>query len=172
MTASALERLLRAAAIVWVGMMAGFFFAFSVVVMPGLTRLEPLAAMAAMQAINVAVANTAFFAGFFGAPVLCLALIGVGLARRDGAAWLGALAGIVYLLGVFGVTVGFNVPLNEALAVLDPTDPGNAGAMAEYLRTWPTWNHVRTVSGVVSVALLAVGRPRAAAREGGDGAPA
>ena len=58
---------------VWVGVMAGFFFAFSFVVMPGLGAMEPLAALASMQAINLAVRNAVFALGFFGALILCIA---------------------------------------------------------------------------------------------------
>jgi uncharacterized membrane protein len=151
------DRALAGVCALWVGVMAGFFFAFSVVVMPGFDEADPLTAMAAMQAINDAVQNAVFFLGFFGAPVLCLAVIARGLVRRDRAGWLGVAAGVAYLVGVFGVTVGFNVPLNDDLAALDPTLPANAPAMGDYIREWTAWNHVRTVAGVVAFALLTVG---------------
>ena len=44
------------------GLMAGFFYAFSFTVMPGLDLLTGAAAMDAMRGINVAVRNPVFFA--------------------------------------------------------------------------------------------------------------
>ena len=151
-----LDRVLRFLCTFWVGIMAGFFFAFTTLVMPGLDATEPLAAMGAMQAINDAVSNALFALGFFGAMVLCVAVILRSLVRRSGFSSWAALAGaVVYVIGVFGVTVGFNVPLNESLAVLDPTLPENALAMTTYIEDWSFWNDVRTFSNVLSFGLLA-----------------
>ncbi|MGB3635717.1 MAG: anthrone oxygenase family protein [Rubrobacteraceae bacterium] len=151
-----LERVLRFLCMLWVGVMAGFFFAFTVLVMPGLDATEPLAAMSAMQAINDAVRNALFAIGFFGAMVLCLAVILVSLIRRGGSASWTALAGaVIYIVGVFGVTVGFNVPLNETLATLDPTLPENAPSMTAYIEDWSFWNNVRTLANVLAFGLLA-----------------
>lgn len=151
-----LDRTLRMLGTLWVGIMAGFFFAFSFVVMPGLDETEPLAAMASMQAINDAVSNAAFALGFFGAPVICLAIIATALVRRRGPALLGLVAAVIYLTGVFGVTVASNVPLNDELALLDATLPANAPAMVEYIRDWNSANHIRTLAGFTAFAMLAV----------------
>lgn len=168
MSGATFDRALRVLCLLWVGGMAGFFWAFSVVVMPGLAETDPLAALAAMQGINRAVDNPLFFAGFFGAPLFCLLLIARALVRRgERAAWVAAVGGVVYLVGVFGVTVGFNVPLNDDLAPLDPTRPENGAAMTNFLADWRVWNDVRTLTGVVAfvlvVASLVVGRARAVA---------
>lgn len=172
MTAAILDRTLRVLGTMWIGIMAGFFFAFSVVVMPGLEETDPLAAMAAMQAINDAVANAAFALGFFGALVFCLAIIASALARRRGRGWLGLVATVIYLVGVFGVTVAFNVPLNDDLAQLDPSLSANASAMAEYIREWTAWNHVRTVAGIAAFALLISSLVLDVSMEGHRGTPA
>ena len=101
------DRVLRFLCMLWVGVMAGFFFAFTVLVMPGLDAIEPLAAMGAMQAINDAVRNALFAIGFFGAVLLCLAVILRSLIRRGGfAAWIALAGAAIYVFGVFGVTVG------------------------------------------------------------------
>ena len=93
--------------------------------------------------------------GFFGSMVLCLAVILVSLLRRGGSPSWAALAGAaIYVVGVFGVTVGFNVPLNETLATLDPSLPENASAMAAYIEDWTFWNDVRTLANVLAFGLL------------------
>ena len=140
---------------VWVGVMAGFFFAFSFVVMPGLGAMEPLAALASMQAINLAVRNAVFALGFFGALVLCIAAWLHALLRRDApACWFALSAALVYLLGAFGVTSVFNVPLNGEIAPLDPARPENAGVMVSYIAEWTLWNHVRTLASLAAFVLL------------------
>ena len=146
---------LRLACALWIGVMAGFFFAFSFVVMPGLAAMEPLAALASMQAINLAVRNAVFAIGFFGALVLSVAVALHALVRRDAPAGRLALsAALIYLIGAFGVTSAFNVPLNGEIAPLDPARPENAQAMTSYIAEWTLWNHVRTLASLASFVLL------------------
>ena len=150
-----LDAWLRLVCAVWVGVMAGFFFAFSFVVMPGLGTMEPLAALASMQAINLAVRNAVFALGFFGALVLCIAVALHALIRRDAPACLLVLAAtFIYLVGAFGVTTLFNVPLNGEIAPLDPARPENAQAMVSYIAEWTLWNHVRTPASLAAFVLL------------------
>ena len=146
---------LRLACAIWVGVMAGFFFAFSFVVMPGLGAMEPPAALATMQAINLAVRNAVFALGFFGALILCVAVALHAFLRRDyPACWLALAAAAIYLVGAFGVTSLFNVPLNGEIAPLDPALPANAGAMVSYIAEWTLWNHLRTLASLAALVLL------------------
>lgn len=150
------DRLLRLAAAVWLAVMAGFFWSFSVVVMPGLDQTDPLTALAAMQAINRAVGNAFFAVGFFGAPLVCLLLLGRAIVRRrDLRAWLAAVGGLIYLAGAFGVTVAFNVPLNDDLARLDPVNAANAPLMTHYIEDWLAGNHLRTLTSLLAALVLA-----------------
>lgn len=138
-----------------VGTMAGFFWSFSIVVMPGLAALEPLDAMAAMQAINAAVRNAIFGLGFAGAIASCLAVLILAAIRHRGAwSWLALSGAAVYIVGAAGTTVGFNVPLNRMLEPLDPRLAANAPVMLGYLEEWTRWNHVRTLASLAAFALL------------------
>ncbi len=68
-----------------------------------------------------------------------------------GSAWV--LAGsLFYLAGIIMVTMAFNVPLNEALAGVDPASAEASTLWARYLDQWVMWNHVRTVAGVAALA--------------------
>lgn len=137
------------------GTMGGFFYAFSGLVMPSLRRLDPSQAMKAMQTINVVVVSPHFFAFFFGTAVLSLAIIVFGIIRPEGAAtWLALAGGAVYLAAIIGVTVAANVPLNQALAAADTGSAEGEALWADYRRRWTAWNHVRTVGGMVSLALF------------------
>jgi uncharacterized membrane protein len=50
-----------------------------------------------------------------------------------------------------------NVPLNDALAPLDPASVEAHHEWAHYLDSWTTWNHVRTVTGIAATAALTIG---------------
>ncbi|WGF90517.1 anthrone oxygenase family protein [Marinivivus vitaminiproducens] len=143
----------RALATLWSGLMAGFFFAFSIVVMPALETMPPDRAMAAMQAINAAVRTPFFGIAFFGAVLLCAATLALSVWGR-GRSFLGTGAAVVYLAGAFATTVAFNVPLNNELAALDPTVPEQAALMTGYIVDWTGWNHVRTLAAMAACVLL------------------
>jgi len=84
--------------------------------------------------------------------VPCLAALCRG---ERGAPW--ALTGCaLYLRGSIGVTRAFNVPLNDALAALQPDAAGAARAWRRYATTWTAWNHVRTLTCAAATALLAI----------------
>ena len=82
------------------GLMAGFFFAFSVSVMKALGRLPPAQGIAAMQSINIVVINPVFLIAFFGTAAASVAVVSCSLStwREPGAAYLLA-GGLLYLAG-------------------------------------------------------------------------
>ena len=140
------------------GLMAGFFFSFSVVVMAALGRISSTQGIAAMQAINVVVLNPWFFVAFFGTAAVCAAL-GVSSLfswQRAGSAFL--LAGsALYLLGAIVVTMWFNVPLNNALARIAADSGEGASLWPQYLSQWTSWNHVRTITSLAAATLFVTG---------------
>lgn len=137
------------------GLMAGVFFAFSSFVMGALARLQPAAGIAAMQAINLTVINPAFMVAFLGTAVACAWLTLFSLLRwpQPGTAYL-LLGSLLYLVGTFLVTLLFNVPLNNALAAVEPSSPEGTSLWAKYLTLWTAWNHLRTVAALLSAAML------------------
>jgi len=139
------------------GLMAGFFFAFSVSVMKALGRLPPAQGIAAMQSINVVVINPVFLIAFFGTAVACVAVAISALTtwHKPGAAYLLA-GGLLYFVGSFLVTIAFNVPRNNALAAIDPASAAGASLWASYLTAWTAWNHVRTAAALAAAASLTV----------------
>lgn len=135
------------AAVLGSGLLAGFFFSFSNTVMGALGRIPAPAGIAAMQSVNVVVQNPLFLLAFFGVPFLGLALAVYALFHLGQAGSLALLVGGVLLAaGMFGVTVVFNVPMNEALAAADPQSQTAAALWQDYLHRWTQWNHVRTVA--------------------------
>ena len=61
------------------------------------------------------------------------------------------LAGaLLYLIGVFGVTMAVNVPLNNRLAALDCEQERQRPEWRHYLQRWTWWNHVRSAAAAVA----------------------
>jgi uncharacterized membrane protein len=145
---------LEIAAALGSGIVAGIFYAFSTFVMRGLGRLPPEQGIAAMNSINVAVINPLFFAAFFGTAIVC-AVLGLWslVTFRDPGALCTLIGCALYLVGVIGVTMRFNVPLNNALAAA-PQSPEGASLWSRYLTEWTNWNHVRTVAPALATLLF------------------
>lgn len=147
------------AALVATAAVAGFFYAYSSSVMFGLNAVAPDVALQAMQGINAEVRNPIFAVGFFGSVLLLLAATIVMLIQGNtmSAIWFAAAAA-TYIAGGFVLTMAINVPMNEALSVVDVaalTDP--ALTWAEYEGPWTFWNHVRTGFSLLAVALAGLG---------------
>jgi uncharacterized membrane protein len=137
------------------GLMAGFLFAFSAVIMGSLARLPSPQGIAAMQTINVVVINPWFGLAFFGTGAACIVLTVYSLFtwHAPGAAYR-LVGGLLYLVGTMLVTIVFNVPRNNALAAVDPASADAAGLWAGYVTSWTAWNHVRTVAALAAAASL------------------
>ena len=135
------------------GLIAGFFFAFSVCVMKALSKLPAAQGIAAMQSINVVVINPWFLGAFVGTAAACgLTLVGAVVRWRAPGASLLIAGSVLYLVGTFLVTMWFNVPRNNALAAATPTTPEAAALWGGYLTSWTAWNHVRMLAALAAAA--------------------
>jgi uncharacterized membrane protein len=137
------------------GLLGGLYFAFSAFIMTALGRIGQVAGIAAMNAINVAIVQSLFLPIFLATTAASAALAGIALFRwgEPGARAMVA-GGVLYVLGMFGVTMIFNVPLNDALAAADPASHEATSLWARFLMDWTLWNHVRTVSSTAACALF------------------
>ena len=138
------------------GLVAGVFFAFSAFVMAALKRLPPAGGIAAMQSINVLAVTPAFMAAFFGTAAACLGIAAWTAISSDEPKALVLAGCVLYLIGVVGVTVARNVPLNNGLAKVHPGEPGAAVRWDGFVTRWTAWNHVRTVAALAAAAALTV----------------
>jgi uncharacterized membrane protein len=136
------------------GLLAGLYFAFSAFVMTALARLEPAHGISAMNSINVVIVRSLFLPFFLGTTFASLVLIVVGLLNRNQPGSTEMMtAGVTYVVGMFVCTMILNVPLNNALAAVDPATPAAASLWTRYLKDWTFWNHVRTICSTVATAL-------------------
>jgi uncharacterized membrane protein len=143
------------------GLIAGVFFAFSTFVMKALARLPPGEGIAAMQSINIVVLNPSFLGTFLGTAAACILALISSLLRWHEPEALYLFAGsALYLVGTLLVTIVFNVPRNDALAAVAPTDPASANMWTGYVARWTAWNHVRTAAALAAAASFSMALAR------------
>jgi uncharacterized membrane protein len=155
-----MERILLLSTILLTALLAGLFYAWSCSVMPGLARLSDTHYLHAMQAMNRAILNPVFFLSFLGSSAL-LPLCAWQQARSLGTAGavLVIAAAVIHWIGMMGVTVLGNIPINN---MLDSTDLGSASAgelsklRAALQGTWVRLNNVRTAAMILTVVLLLI----------------
>lgn len=137
-------------------LIAGLFYAYSCSVVLGLGKLSDTEYLKSMQSINREILNPVFFLSFMGTAILLPVTTFLFKGEQPVFLFL-LLASLAYLIGVFGVTIGGNVPLND---MLDKFDINGATAEAvkqmrdRFENRWNLLNNVRTVFSVISIALV------------------
>jgi uncharacterized membrane protein len=158
---------LEVTAVCLLGLMAGFFFAFAVDVVPAMAQLDAKAYITTQQWINRVVRNAVFGGAYFGSTLVPFAAAAAVLwagHRRSATAWFSIA--LVYFVAVFWVTRSVNVPINNELATWNASFPPATWRHAR--DRWNESNLVRTVAALlcfVSSAVLV-----ASARSSGKGA--
>lgn len=141
-------------------LVAGFVFAFAVVVMPGIGTLNDREFLRGFQVVDRVIQNSqpVFLAVWIGSVVALLASAGLGLGQLTGLdRGLLAAAVVVFLVGVQLPTATINVPLNNQLQALDiesADEPTLAGVRQNFEARWNRWNVIRTVLATVTAVLL------------------
>ncbi|MES2585125.1 MAG: anthrone oxygenase family protein [Pseudomonadota bacterium] len=132
------------------GVLGGIFMAFSDVVMRSLAKASQGAE--AMQIINREVFTSVF--GVLLWTMLAIALSGMAYACLHWQARWAApvlVGGIFYGVGVGVVSGMFNVPMNHVLEALDWRQPETTAYFQDsFVPQWKFWNHVRTLSCMVT----------------------
>lgn len=147
-------------AIVSSGLMAGLFYGWVVSVIPGLRKVDNTTYVSTMQSINREIVNPWFVIPFMTVPLLLGATAIVEFrAGNNRRAWYLASAAVTYVVGVLGVTVGGNIPLNDTL---DAVDLGSLAGDAldrtrhDYETPWNRWHNLRTAASVLAFAIATV----------------
>ena len=154
------ETIILALAILLTGLMAGIFFTWSNAVKPGIGKLSDIEYLRALQSMNRVILNNVFRIIFLGA-IIAVALVPVfyfNLYPKN-IFWLFVFTLVIYWIGVFGVTVSGNIPLNE---ILDKTNLESI--TLEEIKTlrksielkWNNYNLIRCISSGITFILLIV----------------
>lgn len=136
-------------------LIAGLFYAYSCSVVLGLGKLTDMEYLKAMQNINREILNPVFFLSFMGTAVLLP--VSAFVFHGQSAFIFLFLAALAYLIGVFGVTVAGNVPMNDILDKFDIS--GSTNEVIKQMREnfenrWNFLNNIRTVFSVISIVLV------------------
>ena len=134
------------------GLMAGTYFAFSGFIMRSFNTMDTAGAIAAMNAINVTIQKSSFMALFFGSTIVGVLMVAAGLWQWGGpGADRSLAAGVIYVAGMFVVTVAANLPLNNALARVSGDGEEASRTWSHYLKRWTRWNTLRTIASVATL---------------------
>ncbi len=138
--------------LVLIGLNAGFFFAWSVTVLPGTKAVSDKTYLETMQNVNKKIINPVFFVMFFGpAPLLIYSAIDLDPFK--------VATAVAYLIGPLGITIAKNVPLNDTLEAKDLTQMSAAEEKEfreNYESKWNFWHYARTVISMISFILVAL----------------
>lgn len=139
------------------GLIAGLLFSYSCSVNIGLKTLSDNEYVKAMQSINVAIQNPYFFIPFMG--LLLVLPIATYLNYKhqiDTSFYLLLFASLIYVIGVFGITMFGNVPLNESLAKFS-ISTGNINSISQmrqsFEKSWNSYHSIRTIASIFSFIL-------------------
>jgi len=154
------QAIVVAVAILLTGIMAGIFFTWSNAVMPGIGKLGDLEFLQALKSMNRVILNKAFMAVFGGAMV---AVFLVPMIQFNGVPkalfWFYVFTFVLYAVGVFGVTIQCNIPLNELLegSNLDALSMEELKSLRTTIESdWNRYNLIRTVCASLTLICLIV----------------
>lgn len=136
-------------------LVAGVFLTFSDFVMRSLAATQPEGGIEAMQQINRKVFRTVFMVLLIGMAVMS-PLMGVAAfwqGSGPASVWI-ISAAITYVVGTFGVTVVFNVPMNERLDRMAHDSAVAAAYWHRYVPAWSFWNSVRTLASATAAIFM------------------
>ncbi|MCB2199906.1 DUF1772 domain-containing protein [bacterium] len=146
-----------------VTLVAGFLFAFAVVVMPGISRLDDGGFIRAFQVMDGIIQNNSPLFGllWMGSILALIATLILGLSNLEGSPRiLLVLATILYLFAVQAPTIAINIPLNNRIQTVDvaaSSDTELKQFRTDFEAKWNRWNVMRTVVAIgVSVLLIVV----------------
>lgn len=137
-------------------LLAGFYLAFSLAIMPSLARLPDRVLVTTMQTVNRVIVRPEFVLLFLGAPGFAVAALVLALVA--GAPVLAVGVGALLQIASIVTTVAVNIPLNTALDRADPDDTAGAGDIVRvreaFERPWVRAHLVRTACTTVGAVVL------------------
>ena len=140
------------------GLTAGLFYSWSISVTNGIGRTSDINYLHAFQSMNRAILNPAFFIIFFGPVILLPLATYLNIKPNYGLKfWSLLVATLLYFVGVMGVTILGNIPLNNSLEALQinslPADELERFRLG-FEGKWNRLNMIRTVTSVFAFLLL------------------
>ena len=137
-------------AVLTCSLVTGFIFTYAVVVMPGFSKLEDKEFLRAFQVTDGVIQNNQplFMLTWVGSIISVLSVMAISiLSLGVSEAWIIFVVGLIYLLGVQGITVSIHLPLNNHIQKIDINDMNNQSLNEErtnFEMRWNYFNNIRT----------------------------
>ena len=148
------------AAVLLVGLIAGLLYGYDCSVIKAFRNLTDREYLRAFQSINRAILNPYFFVSFMGSLLVLPVVTWLSYKAVPPASFYLLLAAtILYAIGVFGVTMFGNVPLNNQLDRFDISNaaPDAIRAMRQKFETsWNRFHAIRTYAAILSFLLTII----------------
>ena len=128
----------------------GFTLTYAIIVMPGLSKLDDKEFIKAFQVTDGVIQNNQpiFILIWLGSIISVLGTIITSiLSLGNVEAWLIIFVGVIYLLGVQGITISIHLPLNKLIQKIDinSTNPQSLSEVRKnFERKWNFFNNIRT----------------------------
>ena len=135
-------------AVLTCSLVTGFIFTYAVVVMPGFSKLDDNEFLRAFQVTDGVIQNNQplFMLTWVGSiisvlSVIVISLLSLGLSE----AWKLIVVGLIYLLGVQGVTISIHLPLNNRIQAIDINNMNNQSLNEERTKFEMRWNYFNKI---------------------------
>ena len=146
--------------IILCSLVAGLLFAFAVVVMPGIAKLDDKEYLLAFKHMDGIIQDNhpLFILVWAGSILSVIITLIMGIMDLSGTdIYLLSFASALYFFGVQLPTFRFNIPLNNSLQKMDIEtleDSDAALSRAGFEIPWNRWNRIRTINSIISVSML------------------
>ena len=138
---------------------AGFILTYAIILMPGLSKLDDKEFIKAFQVTDGIIQNNQpiFILIWVGSIISVLgtiitSILSLGIVE----AWLIIFAGVIYLLGVQGITISIHLPLNKNIQKID-VNSNNSQTLREVRKNFETkWNYFNNIRTVIALFVILI----------------
>ena len=137
-------------------LVTGFIFTYAVVVMPGFAKLDDRDFIRAFQVTDGVIQNNQplFMLAWVGSIVSIAATMILGFIELNGIErWTVIAIGLVYLLGVQGITIRIHLPLNNRLQRLEIDEMDSESLCKERNKFETRWNYFNNIRTLIAFAV-------------------
>ena len=116
--------------------------------MPGFSKLEDKEFLRAFQVTDGVIQNNQplFMLTWVGSIISVLSVMAISILNLGVSdAWIILVVGLIYLLGVQGITISIHLPLNNHIQKIDINDMNNQSLNEERTNFEMRWNHFNNI---------------------------
>ena len=140
-------------AILTCSLSTGFILTYAVVVMPGFSKLNDKEFVRAFQVTDGVIQNNQplFMLTWVGSIISVLSVIAISIFSLGlSEAWIIIVVGLIYLLGVQGITISIHLPLNNHIQKIDINNMNNQSLNEERTKFELRWNYFNKIRTLIA----------------------